>query len=292
MPIIVVADDLYEYGLNKLDNVQNADVLDEKFEKLVAEVRRRYPDVDWTAFQKYDQKTQAAFVRGVLAEKAYDEIRDKYMADLHEIANKKNKEIYTEKDDVSALYILVDNASRPYVLGGAGAQMHCEKACADSGGFVRSYYDGCGASFDVCENVTPIPYDYEEVWLQEDYGVFDDGGTRSDDRLLIYSKDSIADNTHIDYSVVLTADENVDDGNASAVVSRILSVGEFVSLFYSNRDIQNAVRQDIKNGKLLDRLQNDGMYSKKWNSVSPAGIVQQRTIDFFSQTDVNKSKNR
>lgn len=56
-----------------------------------------------------------------------------------------------------------------------------------------------------------------------------------------------------------------------------------------DRELENASRRDDKNSKILDSLQNNGRFTKKWSPVDAGGRVQSKQFDFFWQKDEVKN---
>ena len=213
--------------------------------------------------------------------------------DFVEESKKRNMEIWeSEGSEFSAVFVLVNDEAKKYYLENdyPGAEYHCENVCYE-GEFAVAYYDGCKKADKICENVTQIPDDWEEIRFQEEFGTNVDDLVMADARSVIYVKDSVLNNTRTVYSAFVQQDSGLllDQGARSNVVSAILSVEKEVKSLSEARRLKNTERKEVKQGKRRDALMHNGFYTKKWSPVDVGGKVDMRVYDFISQTDISGS---
>lgn len=56
---------------------------EEEFDRIVQQVKRRYPDFDWTKFDTLDAGTKRIVIKNYLARIAFDEVKENYIRDLY-----------------------------------------------------------------------------------------------------------------------------------------------------------------------------------------------------------------
>lgn len=289
----VNAKDLYESGFDKFQNAQSTITKstlpnNDQTDAIIAEAKQLMPDEDWEKIEAMDGNKKLIHVRNLLAVKAYETLRKEWMDDFKAQVAKRNDTVWESGDEYSKVY--QRNSAKKFVIEEhEDAELHCEKTCAlydirYHDYFYSAYFDGCPSPGKQCWNVTRIPDDWEEVWfLEENPGDSDESGVRD----IIYVVDSVVDNTQTILYATMQYDAGLgDDFGAQSI---FLIVGSETKKLSEERKIQNASRQDIKNGKMLDGLKNDGRFTKKWSPVSAGGRVQSRMFDFFWQSD--KSQN-
>lgn len=285
--------DLYENSLKtstssasviSKSTLPNNDMTDE----IIAEAKQLMPDENWAEIDALDKEAKITRVRSLLAVKAYEAIREEWLNDFKAEVEKRNDKIWEIKTDDSVHY-LRETAKQYYGDGDEhhDIQEHCEKVCYVQRNFYEkeavAYFDGCEDSGELCENVTPIPEDWEELWWQEDFVDVDESVIRS----LYYLKESAKDNTHVEYTAWLSDDFAVDAELSVQAIS--LQVGKMTVNFSKERGYKNAERRDVINGKRLDALKNNGVYTKKWSPVAAGGYYQSKNFDFMGQ--LLKTKN-
>lgn len=283
----VNAKDLYESGLDKFQNTQSTISKstmpnNDQTDVIIAEAKQLMPDEDWAKIDAMDDDKKLIHVRNLLAVKAYETLRKEWMDDFKAQVAKRNDTVWEIEDEDSVTY--QRETAKPFnEQEYEGADIYCEKVCyvMTDRWFEKvstAYFEGCKDSGEICFNVTQIPDDWEEVYLY-DYS-FDDKGNAS--RRLRYVVDSVAD----DMQIMLSAGIRyyVGGGDDFATQHVFLDITKETKKLSDERKFQNASRQDIKNGKMLDGLKNNGFYTKEWSPVSAGGRVQSREFDFYEQS--------
>lgn len=292
----VNAKDLYESGLDKFQNAQSIiskSTLpnNDQTDAIIAEAKQLMPDEDWTKIDAMEDDKKLIYVRNLLAVKAYETLRKEWMDDFKAQVAKRNDTVWESGDDTWKVYQR-SSAKKFVIEEHEDAELHCEKTCAlydirYHDYFNSAYFDGCLSPGKQCWNVTRIPDDWEEVWLEEECGYDDADDVGSGACSIMYVIDSVTDNTQIFLSAFMQYDKAIDD--YSSEQSIIVSVAKETKKLSDERKFQNASRQDIKNGKMLDGLKNNGVYTKKWSPVSAGGRLQSKHFDFFWQKDESQN---
>ena len=288
----VNAKDLYDSGLDKFQNAQSIiskSTLpnNDQTDAIIAEAKQLMPDEDWAKIDAMEGDKKLIHVRNLLAVKAYETLRKEWMDDFKAQVAKRNDTVWEIEDEDSVTYQR-ETAKLFNAQEYEGADIQCEKVCYvmtdrwfDE--LATAYFAGCKDSGEICYNVTQIPDDWEEVYINE--YVFDDKDHIS--RSLNYVVDSVADDMQIVLSAGIQYDVGVgDDFGAQSVFLDITKITKKLS---RDRELQNASRRDYKNGKMKDMLEHDGFVTKKWSPVDAGGRIQSKQFDFFWQKDEAKN---
>ena len=286
------AKDLYNAGLDKFQTAQSTiskstKTNNDQTDAIVAEAKQLMPDEDWAKIDAMEDDKKLIYVRNLLAVKAYETLRKEWFDDFKAQVKKRNDIVWGVGDDTWKVY--QRSSAKKFVINEHDdAELHCEKTCAlydvkYDDYFNSAYFEGCPSPGEQCWNVTRIPDDWEEVWFLEDANKDDDNGVSE----IIYVVDSFVDNTQ----TVLYATMQYDAGAGEdyAAQSIFLIVGKETKKLSDERKFQNTSRQDIKNGKMLDGLKNNGVYTKDWSPVAAGGHYQSKQFDFFWQKDESKN---
>ena len=296
----VNAKDLYESGLDKFQNAQSTiskSTLpnNDQTDAIIAEAKQLMPDEDWAKIDAMDGDKKLIYVRNLLAVKAYETLRKEWMDDFKAQVEKRNDTVWESGDESNALYMR-ESAKKYYANEHKDADIHCEKMCFIPGRWGKdavAYFDGCEDADKWCVNVTQIPDEYEELWFHETSNETpEQEAVGSTVRKMMYLKDSFIKNKQIVYDAYLIYDDvsfDTDDEYSHTNQSITLRVGKETKKLSDDRELENASRRDDKNGKILDSLQNNGRFTKKWSPADAGGHYQAREFDFSWQSD--KSQN-
>lgn len=291
----VNAKDLYESGLDKFQNAQSTiskSTLpnNDQTDAIIAEAKQLMPDEDWAKIDAMDGDKKLIYVRNLLAVKAYETLRKEWMDDFKAQVEKRNDTVWERGDESNALYMR-ESAKKYYANEHKDADIHCEKMCFIPGRWGKdavAYFDGCEDADKWCVNVTQIPDEYEELWFHETSNETpEQEAVGSTVRKMMYLKDSFIKNKQIVYDAYLIYDDvsfDTDDEYSHTNQSITLRVGKETKKLSDDRELENASRRDDKNGKILDSLQNNGRFTKKWSPVDAGGHYQAREFDFFGQS--------
>lgn len=288
----VNATDLYNAGIDKFQIAQSTiskSTLpnNDQTDMIIAEVKQLMPDEDWVKIDAMENDKKLIYVRNLLAVKAYESLRKEWFDDFKAQVKKRNDIVWGVGDDISKVYQR-SSAKKFVIEEHEDAQLHCEKTCAlydvkYDDYFNSAYFDGCPSPGKQCWNVTQIPDDWEEVWFLEDASKDDDNGVSE----IIYVVDSFVDDTQTILYATMQYDTAVGEDSGSQSI--FLIVGKETKKLSDERKFQNASRQDIKNGKMLDGLKNKGVYTKDWSPVAAGGHYKSKQFDFFWQKDESKN---